>query len=144
MNAKLPGSGFGSFDCTIRLGKGGEEPRCGHSSSQSSPLLPVQHAGRLLPIQQAGRGTGHMCKLSPFSPFPLWAHTHYCRQTSSHCDLTPIVNCELIMELTPFLRTDHSWGKHPCLRNLFKSDVRRVAHNVKTVTSSSKKGGLGG
>ena len=41
MNAKLPGSGFGSFDCTIRLGKGGEEPRCGHSSSQSSPLLPV-------------------------------------------------------------------------------------------------------
>ena len=65
-------SGFGSFDCTIRLRKGGGRgellPRCGHSSSHCSPDL--GRGGEDL------GGGGHMCKLSTSPP--------------SHCELTLI------------------------------------------------------
>ena len=68
-------SGFGSFDCTIRLRKGGGRgellPRCGHSSSHCSPDL--GRGGE--DLGRTWRG-GHMCKLSTSPP--------------SHCELTLI------------------------------------------------------
>ena len=68
-------SGFGSFDCTIRLRKGGGRgellPRCGHSSSHCSPDL--GRGGE--DLGRRGEGS-HMCKLSTSPP--------------SHCELTLI------------------------------------------------------
>ena len=89
-------SGFGSFDCTIRLRKGGGRgellPRCGHSSSHCSPDL--GRGGEDL----RRRATCVNCRLLPLRT--VSSHSLLQTDKRGRCDLTPIVNWELIMQLT--------------------------------------------
>ena len=114
MNAKLPGSGFGSFDCTIRLGKGGRSPDVDIPQANPPQLSPPSPhpASR----ERGETGTGHMCKLSP-SPPSLTVSSHSLLQTDkpplwldTHCKLSAHYAAHTISKDRSF-SSKHVFGK---------------------------------
>ena len=100
-------SGFGSFDCTIRLRKGGGRgellPRCGHSSSHCSPDL--GRGGEDL----RRRATCVNCRLLPLRT--VSSHSLLQTDKRGRRDLTPIVNWELIICSLPIHTNEYTKDK---------------------------------
>ena len=130
-------SGFGSFDCTIRLRKGGGRgellPRCGHSSSHCSPDL--GRGGEDL----RRRATCVNCRLLPLRT--VSSHSLLQTDKRGRCDLTPIVNWQLIMQLTH----SHQWihqgqGTKTKTKRETKTKTKTTMVFLSSDTRSLKKG----